>query len=196
MADNGKQRLELHEESTHDNKFVDELSCPICLEFFQNPVQLPCLHNFCQDCLQTKFEYNKSQNKLNSVPFECPTCRFVVPLGEDGIGTLPRCFYLANIVDKFKVVYDRNKDKVQLHDEDKGSTACGDQNQTKDHKHLCSEHNKSLTLFCCTCDLVLCTKCVSKHQSHNFEDIEEKCEKQLVNILFCTFTCSIIKQMF
>ncbi|XP_077690067.1 zinc finger protein RFP-like isoform X3 [Eretmochelys imbricata] len=46
----------------------DELSCPICLEYFQEPVSIHCGHNFCRDCI--------SQCWGESEPnFSCPQCR-------------------------------------------------------------------------------------------------------------------------
>lgn len=32
----------------------DELKCPVCKQFFQNPVLLPCFHNYCLQCAQTQ----------------------------------------------------------------------------------------------------------------------------------------------
>uniref|UniRef100_A0A8C4WRG7 RING-type E3 ubiquitin transferase n=1 Tax=Gopherus evgoodei TaxID=1825980 RepID=A0A8C4WRG7_9SAUR len=30
----------------------EETSCPICLECFQEPVSIPCGHNFCRACIR------------------------------------------------------------------------------------------------------------------------------------------------
>lgn len=32
--------------------FTKELSCPLCLEWFKEPVILPCGHNFCRPCIE------------------------------------------------------------------------------------------------------------------------------------------------
>ncbi|XP_075768910.1 E3 ubiquitin-protein ligase TRIM11-like isoform X3 [Pelodiscus sinensis] len=48
--------------------FQDEVTCPICLEYFTDPVTVECGHNFCQACL--------SQCWGESEPnFSCPQCR-------------------------------------------------------------------------------------------------------------------------
>ena len=33
-------------------RFSEELTCPICLDRFQAPKLLPCLHTFCKKCLK------------------------------------------------------------------------------------------------------------------------------------------------
>ncbi|KAK3609435.1 hypothetical protein CHS0354_001366 [Potamilus streckersoni] len=50
--------------------------CPICLEQFSIPRQLPCAHSFCEKCLQSHIttEYAKYENeKLTYI--KCPVCR-------------------------------------------------------------------------------------------------------------------------
>ncbi|KAK3609032.1 hypothetical protein CHS0354_020695 [Potamilus streckersoni] len=48
--------------------------CPVCLEQFSIPRQLPCAHTFCEKCLQSHIttEANKNEN-LKYV--KCPVCR-------------------------------------------------------------------------------------------------------------------------
>ena len=40
--------------------------CPVCLDIINEPVSLPCGHNFCSDCLQEMTSYCKGK---------CPVCR-------------------------------------------------------------------------------------------------------------------------
>ncbi|KAG9342689.1 hypothetical protein JZ751_016126 [Albula glossodonta] len=49
---------------------VDEVSCPVCFNIFNNPVVLPCSHSLCKECLQ-QCRRSGSQN--------CPLCRRVCP---------------------------------------------------------------------------------------------------------------------
>lgn len=51
---------------------VDGFTCSICLNSFQIPKALPCLHTFCQDCLQCYI--NKTFNRKDK-SFLCPLCR-------------------------------------------------------------------------------------------------------------------------
>ncbi|XP_066471676.1 zinc finger protein RFP-like [Tiliqua scincoides] len=51
----------------------NEMTCPICLDYFTNPVTIvECGHNFCQACL-TKF-WGKGGKRVS-----CPQCRGAVP---------------------------------------------------------------------------------------------------------------------
>ncbi|XP_072331874.1 nuclear factor 7, brain-like isoform X2 [Scyliorhinus torazame] len=53
--------------STEAEIFAEELVCPICLEFFSDPVTLQCSHTFCRPCI-TQCRYGQSQES-------CPECR-------------------------------------------------------------------------------------------------------------------------
>ncbi|XP_067860388.1 E3 ubiquitin/ISG15 ligase TRIM25-like isoform X2 [Heptranchias perlo] len=69
-----------------------QLSCSICLEVFSDPVNLPCGHTFCLDCIQKNWD----QNSLNSVN-ACPQCRAAfVPRP-----SLQKNIVLCGIVDEF-----------------------------------------------------------------------------------------------
>ncbi|XP_048376121.1 zinc-binding protein A33-like [Stegostoma tigrinum] len=50
---------------------VGETICPICLDFFADPVILECGHNFCRSCITQSWE----KKEINS----CPECREEVP---------------------------------------------------------------------------------------------------------------------
>ena len=51
------------------------LMCSICLETFNEPKALPCLHNFCKQCLQDHISNVKLTESGKSDYFECPLCR-------------------------------------------------------------------------------------------------------------------------
>ena len=55
------------------------LECSICLETFDDPRTLLCLHSFCKKCLEN-FVNGKSVDELN-----CPVCRskFTVNKGKE-----------------------------------------------------------------------------------------------------------------
>ena len=50
--------------------------CPVCMDVQSKPVELPCGHSFCADCLATHFETSGSEDGR-----ACPMCRTKVPSG-------------------------------------------------------------------------------------------------------------------
>ncbi|XP_023382338.1 E3 ubiquitin-protein ligase TRIM4 isoform X2 [Pteropus vampyrus] len=46
----------------------EELTCPICLDYFKDPVSIECGHNFCRGCLKQNWA-------LGGGSFPCPECR-------------------------------------------------------------------------------------------------------------------------
>ena len=51
------------------------LTCDICKDFLTNPQSLPCLHNFCFDCLTRCFD-SALNGKINAATLKnCPVCR-------------------------------------------------------------------------------------------------------------------------
>ena len=72
-----------------------EVSCPVCLEEFQEPKCLPnCAHNVCQECL----EEMTSKTTLNSI--ECPVCRVVSFIPRAGVSAFPKNHLLARLIEK------------------------------------------------------------------------------------------------
>ncbi|XP_053902607.1 zinc finger protein RFP-like isoform X1 [Malaclemys terrapin pileata] len=50
----------------------DELTCPICLEYFKDPVSLDCDHSFCRACITQCWEGFDTD-------VSCPQCREIFP---------------------------------------------------------------------------------------------------------------------
>lgn len=59
----------------------DVLDCPICLEKFRNPKYLPCLHTFCELCIESFIDSSISDcvQKKKTISFDCPVCRLAIP---------------------------------------------------------------------------------------------------------------------
>ena len=54
---------------------VKHLTCCICLEVFNVPKTLPCLHSFCETCLQGHILRTELSQTEYGEYFECPLCR-------------------------------------------------------------------------------------------------------------------------
>uniref|UniRef100_A0A8C8SSQ6 RING-type domain-containing protein n=1 Tax=Pelusios castaneus TaxID=367368 RepID=A0A8C8SSQ6_9SAUR len=62
-----KEKVKLNSMETK----TDELTCPICLEYFTDPVSLACDHNFCRVCI--------TQYWQGSQTVSCTWCRHTFP---------------------------------------------------------------------------------------------------------------------
>ncbi|KAJ3584471.1 hypothetical protein NHX12_014966 [Muraenolepis orangiensis] len=82
-----------------------ELTCPICLELFEDPLLLPCAHSLCFGCAHRILAANAPPTSGNTVAtaasFQCPTCRYVISLSpRRGLEGLKRNITLQNIIDR------------------------------------------------------------------------------------------------
>uniref|UniRef100_A0A1X7STX1 RING-type domain-containing protein n=1 Tax=Amphimedon queenslandica TaxID=400682 RepID=A0A1X7STX1_AMPQE len=117
-------------------KLDKELTCPVCLDHYTNPKTLPCLHSFCEHCL----EGLPLDKKNETYYLSCPTCRHRTELPEEGAGVFPVAFTLNNL----KEMYSLTKKTADL---------------SNPQEATCSDHGKPLELFCETCNTVICVTC-------------------------------------
>ncbi|CAH1233048.1 MID1 [Branchiostoma lanceolatum] len=141
-----------------------ELTCPVCLELFEEPLLLPCLHSMCRKCTEmldtaTKKAARKKKalNEGGAAAWKrepprqpkggaklcCPTCRTEVPLDERGVDGLSRNMVLQNIVDRFRDARDKEK-----HD-------------TAPPCQLCEGNARPTVKVCINCDVAYCEACLS-----------------------------------
>ncbi|KAI1241397.1 hypothetical protein IHE44_0004870 [Lamprotornis superbus] len=83
-----------HEPASPVVRQIDQqfLICSICLDRYCNPKVLPCLHTFCERCLQN---YIPAQ----SLSLSCPVCRQTSILPERGVPALPNNFFITNLME-------------------------------------------------------------------------------------------------
>uniref|UniRef100_A0A1X7UX65 RING-type domain-containing protein n=1 Tax=Amphimedon queenslandica TaxID=400682 RepID=A0A1X7UX65_AMPQE len=74
-------------------KLEDQLTCPVCLDHYFNPKTLPCLHSFCQQCI----EVLPLDKKNETYYLSCPICRHHTELPKEGVGAFPVAFHLNNL---------------------------------------------------------------------------------------------------
>lgn len=82
-----------------------ELSCPICLGKFNNPKKLPCLHTFCELCIQSYVQVQKTATEEeNTGFFRCPLCRletgFTNLSGIEWSQKLPNDYLITSLLDR------------------------------------------------------------------------------------------------
>ena len=71
----------------------DMTKCSICLEDFNDPKSLPCLHTFCLECLRSH-----CRDKLPGDEFHCPVCRNGCQVPEAGISAFPLNFFINDLL--------------------------------------------------------------------------------------------------
>lgn len=81
-----------------------ELTCPICLELFEDPLLLPCAHSLCFNCAhRILVSHCTPSEPIQSISaFQCPTCRYVITLSQRGLEGLKRNVTLQNIIDRYQ----------------------------------------------------------------------------------------------
>ncbi|XP_019849913.1 PREDICTED: tripartite motif-containing protein 3-like [Amphimedon queenslandica] len=122
-------------------KLEEQLTCPVCLDHYTNPKALPCLHSFCQHCL----EGLPLEKKNETYYLSCPTCRHCTVLPEEGARAFPVAFLLNNLEEMY-ILTKKTADEAS---------------------YTCSDHGKPLELFCETCDTVICSHCSVRHHKHH-----------------------------
>ncbi|KAM8960032.1 nuclear factor 7, brain-like [Pelodytes ibericus] len=127
--------------------FAEELTCPLCVELFKDPVMVECGHNFCRSCI------DKAWNGHDS--FSCPECKEVI---SDHKYTTNRA--LANLVKKTAGT------KVTP----TASTPATPVEKKARITENCPEHDERLKLYCKDDGTLGCVICRDslKHASHNF----------------------------
>ena len=120
-------------------KLEEQLTCPVCLDLYTNPKTLPCLHSFCEACIE-RFPQDKEGETYY---LSCPTCRHRTELPGGGAGAFPVAFTLNNL----KEIYSLMK-KVS----DPQQVTCDN----------CTTANA--TGYCKDCSKFLCQKCIDAHK--------------------------------
>ncbi|XP_065271257.1 zinc finger protein RFP-like [Emys orbicularis] len=126
----------------------DELSCPICLEYFKDPVSIECGHNFCRACISQCWEKSEPN-------FSCPQCR------ETALQrNLRPNRQLGNVVELLKGL------RLQAVTEPEGQRVC--ERHQEALKLFCEEDQ---TPICVVCDKS------KAHRSHKVVPIEEAAQE-------------------
>ena len=126
--------------STALKKLEEQLTCAICLDLYKNPKTLPCLHSFCQQCLEGLPMDPQGDNYIF-----CYTCDHRTKLPQPtGAGGFPAAFLVNNLKEIYSVM----------------TKVTGDQHVTCGN---CTTTNA--TGYCKECSRFLCPKCIDVHKN-------------------------------
>ncbi|XP_004612235.1 E3 ubiquitin-protein ligase Midline-1 [Sorex araneus] len=140
-----------------------ELTCPICLELFEDPLLLPCAHSLCFNCahriLVSHCATNESVESITA--FQCPTCRHVITLSHRGLDGLKRNVTLQNIIDRFQKASVSSPNSPS---ETRRERAFDAHTMTSAEKVLCQfcdqDPAQDAVKTCVTCEVSYCDECL------------------------------------
>ncbi|XP_035289710.1 tripartite motif-containing protein 3b isoform X1 [Anguilla anguilla] len=130
------------------------LVCSICLDHYHNPKVLPCLHTFCERCLQN---YIPPQ----SLTLSCPVCRQTSILPEKGVAALQNNFFITNLMEVLQRDPECSRPEACSVLESVSAAAAG--------KPLCcpNHEGKVMEFYCESCETAMCLDCTEgEHREH------------------------------
>ena len=115
------------------------LECSICLDTYNEPKTISCLHTFCCQCLENHARASHRQGK-----FRCPECQAQIDLPEGNrFDTLPTSFFHNSLLSLLAV----------RQSGDGSSITCGNCKKRSSDVHYCFD-----------CARFMCPNCLSAHE--------------------------------
>ncbi|XP_076206341.1 E3 ubiquitin/ISG15 ligase TRIM25-like isoform X2 [Aptenodytes patagonicus] len=155
-------------------RLEEDLTCPICLGIYSNPVSLSCGHSFCKECIQ---EVHSHQH-CRQGPSRCPVCYAQA----DPTMELQPNIQLRSIVQKFlDAPTHQEEEKREVQCEEKGENS-GQQDEVI-LCDFCLQEPQPATKTCLGCEASLCQAHLSKHSTKSpLKDhvLVEPCDAQLL----------------
>ncbi|KAG5846205.1 hypothetical protein ANANG_G00147330 [Anguilla anguilla] len=146
-----------------------ELTCPVCLELFREPVILECGHHFCRQCITQCWDAKPEENPT------CPQCRKTCTL------KLRPNSLLCNVVDsvrRARAMDTQPRTPTVSRERTLRLPVSGSSPDLVPEPDLCEEHEEKLKLFCEDDQVAICLVCgMSRdHKTHSVIPINEAFE--------------------
>lgn len=163
------------------------LKCGICLDRYENPKVLPCLHTFCERCLE-------SYIPAESLTLSCPVCRQQSILPKQGVAALQTNFMISSLMEVLD--HPSQCQRCQLHPSASKCSVCSGffcdscsrrhqtEPETRSHRLVtlselalredrrcslaCPKHRaQTLRFYCGDCETAVCVTCTDiEHAGH------------------------------
>uniref|UniRef100_A0A8C0FPH6 TRI27 protein n=1 Tax=Bubo bubo TaxID=30461 RepID=A0A8C0FPH6_BUBBB len=133
-----------------------EASCPICLEYFRDPVSIHCGHNFCRACITRCWEWSTTN-------FSCPQCRETAP--ERNLRPSRELARVLEIAKRLSLQVAR------------GETV---------EEEGCERHREPLKIFCKDDEAFICVICRESraHRAHTMLPVQDAVQEYKVKGIF------------
>ncbi|XP_075947611.1 tripartite motif-containing protein 2 isoform X2 [Anarhichas minor] len=145
------------------------LICSICLDRYENPKVLPCLHTFCERCLQNYIP-------AHSLTLSCPVCRQTSILPEKGVAALQNNFFITNLMDVLqRAPESRSQEAAALSNITAVATG---------QLLSCPNHGGNVMEFYCPpCETAMCQECTSgEHGEHPTVPLKDVVEQHKASL--------------
>ncbi|XP_072300685.1 E3 ubiquitin-protein ligase Midline-1 isoform X2 [Eucyclogobius newberryi] len=140
-----------------------ELTCPICLELFEDPLLLPCAHSLCFNCAhRILVSHCTPSEPIHSISaFQCPTCRYVITLNQKGLDGLKRNVTLQNIIDRYQKASLSGPNSPSETRRDRPFADCYTKMADRVQCQFCEQDPpQDAVKTCVTCEVSYCEECL------------------------------------
>lgn len=175
-----------------EEQLTQELSCPICLQLYSDPVVLPCGHNYCRGCI-CKTADPLDTKGTNILP-RCPECRVEYH-------SLQRNFKLCNIIEGYRATTAQQDGQQRRQSgtgwEEMASTAQPDGQPEAEPRRAkvfcdhCIDERTAAVKTCLKCEVSLCSRHLQRHhekesfRAHSVVEPLKEVEKRNCPVHFC-----------
>jgi tripartite motif-containing protein 59 len=150
---------------------MEEMTCSICLELYEEPLMLPCTHTFCKSCLLDLVQSGQPGQYLR-----CPECRMEHVLDSQGVDTFPKNRVLDNVIQKYK-----QQRQKSVEEKRQRSQELADNQAPK-----CTEHVKEdMLIYCTRCSEMACLWCTAtgRHKGHEVTPVDDVVKRNRVSVV-------------